>query len=408
MKKKVIIIILFILILLLIPIPFKLRDGGSTEYRAILYSVTKYNRLSEIVDDGTTKYISGTEIKVLGFEVYNDIVESLEGEDNSKIEDLSGEISTVLTLEDEIQADTIWCGTFQLIWNDLKNDLAKQDIVFSPQLEVVENLNKETFTIDDISEESYYKKIGTPSIELKEEIENAIKEKFNETSNILDDFDWENARPEDYFLYVMLKKEFEFETEFEELENGKFGKYDDIEFFGIETDETGSLRSQVQVLYYESKDDFAIKLKTKQNDEVILCKNPEGNTFNEIYQNILTKQSEYDGEDYLQEGELLKIPNIKIDEKNEITEVENKSFLFSNGDEYKISKALQTIEFELDRKGGRITSEAGMMVQKQSIEFEPEEKREFFIDNTFAIFLVEEEKDTPYFAGFINDITKFQ
>ena len=354
MKKKVIIIILIILILLLIPIPFKLRDGGSTEYRAILYSVTKYNRLSEIGDDGTTKYISGTEIKVLGFEVYNDVVESIEGEDNSKIEDSSGKISTVLTLEDEIQADTIWCGTFQLIWNDLKNDLAKQDIVFSPQLEVVENLNKGTFTVDDISEESYYKKIGTPSIELKEEIENAIKEKFNETSNILDDFDWENARPEDYFLYVMLKKEFEFETEFEELENGKFGEYDDIEFFGIETDETGSLRGQVQVLYYDSKDDFAIKLKTKQNDEVILCKNPEGNTFNEIYQNILTKQSEYDGEDYLQEGEPLKIPNIKIDEKNEITEVENKSFLFSNGDEYKISKALQTIEFELDRKGGRI------------------------------------------------------
>ena len=408
MKKKVIIIILIILILLLIPIPFKLRDGGSTEYRAILYSVTKYNRLSEIGDDGTTKYISGTEIKVLGFEIYNDVVETIEGEDNSKIEDSSGKISTVLTLEDEIQADTIWCGTFQLIWNDLKNDLAKQDIVFSPQLEVAENLNKGTFTVDDISEEFYYKKIGIPSIELKEEIEKAIKEKFNETSNILDDFDWENARPEDYFLYVMLKKEFEFETEFEEFENGKFGEYDDIEFFGIETDETGSLRGQVQVLYYDSKDDFAIKLKTKQNDEVILCKNPEGNTFNEIYQNILTKQSKYDGEDYLQEGELLKIPNIKIDEKNEITEVENKSFLFSNGDEYKISKALQTIEFELDRKGGRITSEAGMMVQRQSIEFEPEEKREFFIDNTFAIFLIEEEKDTPYFAGLINDITKFQ
>ena len=55
-------------------------------------------------------------------------------------------ITTVLTLEDEITDNTIWCGTFQLIWNDLKNDLAKQDIVFNPQLKVVENLNKETFT----------------------------------------------------------------------------------------------------------------------------------------------------------------------------------------------------------------------------------------------------------------------
>ena len=123
-------------------------------------------------------------------------------------------INTVLSLEDEIKEDSIWCGTFQLIWNDLKNDLAKQYIVFVLQLKVAENLNKETFTIDDISEEYYYKKIGNPSLKLKEEIEKAIKKKFNETSDILDDFDWEGKTPEDYFLYVMLKKEFEFEKGF--------------------------------------------------------------------------------------------------------------------------------------------------------------------------------------------------
>ena len=61
-------------------------------------------------------------------------------------------ITTALTLEDEIGDNTIWCGTFQLIWNDLKNDLAKQDIVFDPQLQVVENLNQETFTTNDLSE----------------------------------------------------------------------------------------------------------------------------------------------------------------------------------------------------------------------------------------------------------------
>ena len=30
------------------------------------------------------------------------------------------------------------------------------------------------------------------------------------------------------------------------------------------------------------------------------------------------------------------------------------------------------------------------------------------IDDTFAIFLIEDDKDTPYFAGKITDITKFQ
>ena len=49
-----------------------------------------------------------------------------------------------------------------------------------------------------------------------------------------------------------------------------------------------------------------------------------------------------------------------------------------------------------------------MMVQKQSMEYEPEEKREFFLDDTFALFLIESGKDTPYFAALIDDITKFQ
>ena len=37
-----------------------------------------------------------------------------------------------------------------------------------------------------------------------------------------------------------------------------------------------------------------------------------------------------------------------------------------------------------------------------------DEIREFAIDDTFAIFLKEEGKDNPYFAGKISDITKFQ
>lgn len=317
-------------------------------------------------------------------------------------------ITTALTLEDEIAEDTIWCGTFQLIWNDLKNDLAKQDIVFTPQLQVVENLNKETFTTNDLSEEYYYKKIGTPSIELKEEIEKAIKDKFNETSDILDDFDWENRDPKDYFLYVMLKKEFQFEKAFEEFDNGKFADYDNVSYFGIKADsESDELRKQVKVLYYNSIDNFAIKLETKQEDEVILCKNPKGNTFNEIYENISKQESEYKGKNTIQEGEILKVPNIKIKEKNEFTELENKPFYFSNGDSYVIEKAIQTIEFELDRTGGKIKSEAGMMLDKATAIID-DEIREFVIDDTFAIFLKEEGKEKPYFAGKISDITKFQ
>ena len=71
-----------------------------------------------------------------------------------------------------------------------------------------------------------------------------------------------------------------------------------------------------------------------------------------------------------------------------------------------IDKAIQTIQFELDKTGGKIKSEAGMSVEMSVIL--PEKIREFSLDNTFAIFLIEYGKDNPYFAGKISDITKFQ
>ena len=319
-------------------------------------------------------------------------------------------ITTTLTLEDEIQDNTIWCGTFQLIWNDLKNDLAKQDIVFieQPNLQVVKNLNKETFTTKDLTDKYYYKKIGAPTKELKEEIEKEIKNKFNETSDILNDFEWVLKSPKDYFLYTMLKKEFQFEKAFEELEKGKFGNYEDISYFGIKKDsENDELRNQVEVLYYTSKEDFAIKLKTKQEDEIILCKNPEGKTFNQILENITNKSYAYEGSHRIKEREILQKPNIKVNEKTEFKELQDKSFWFSDGQSYHIEKAIQTIQFELDKTGGKIKSEAGMMVRKDALVM-PTEIREFVINDTFAIFLQEEGKDNPYFAGKINDITKFR
>lgn len=324
----------------------------------------------------------------------------------------SAEINFALTLEDNVGQDTAWCGTFQLIWNDLKNDLAKQDIIFmqEPDLQVVKNLNKETFKTEDISENSYYKVYGNPTLELKEQIEKAIKEKFNEESEILDDFSWGSNNPKDYFLYCMLKKEFEFPVAFKELEDGEFanGKYSKINYFGLEKDAEEELRSQVEVLYYNSPSQFAVKLKTKQNDEIILARGEEGNTFQEIYNNINTNSENYEGIKEFTEKDELKIPNIDFKQKTEFTELEQKEFSFANGDVYIIEKALQTIDFELDKEGGKIKSEAGIMTKEMAIATDEIEERKFNFDDEFVIFLKENDKEKPYFAASISDITKFQ
>ena len=70
MKKKKIILILIIIILMLIPIPTKLKDGTSTEYKALLYSITKYHMINQ---DSIKGYDDGFKIKILGITIYDNI-----------------------------------------------------------------------------------------------------------------------------------------------------------------------------------------------------------------------------------------------------------------------------------------------------------------------------------------------
>lgn len=338
-------------------------------------------------------------------------INRVDGGNNTSGSQQTDEIQFALTMDNKIDKDIVWCGTFQLIWNDLKNDLAKQDIVFNkyPDMEVVKNLNKGTFSTKDISENSYYKIYGHPTNELKNQIENAIKEKFNETSDILDDFEWDDSNSSDYMLYCMLKKEFKFPVAFKTLEKGKFAnKYDDIEYFGLEKNSEEQIRGQVEILYYKNDDEFVVKLKTEQNDEVILAKGIDGNTFNEIYNNIVENEKKYDGDRTFTASDELKVPKLDFDEKRRLKEVENKAFSFSDGTTYKIGTALQTIEFELDEEGGKIKSEAGMSAEMTAMLPEEVKERKFYLDDKFIIFLKETDKDVPYFSAIINDITKFE
>lgn len=70
MKKKVILTaIILIAIILLFPIPMRLKDGGSIEYKALLYKITDYHKLAPVESD--TGYIDGIGIEIFGVEIFN-------------------------------------------------------------------------------------------------------------------------------------------------------------------------------------------------------------------------------------------------------------------------------------------------------------------------------------------------
>ena len=68
MKKLLAGICIILALVLLIPVPLRLKDGGSVEYRAVLYSVTDVHRLAPELESG---YLEGTVIEILGIEVFN-------------------------------------------------------------------------------------------------------------------------------------------------------------------------------------------------------------------------------------------------------------------------------------------------------------------------------------------------
>ena len=93
-------------------------------------------------------------------------------------------------------------------------------------------------------------------------------------------------------------------------------------------------------------------------------------------------------------------------ENVEYVELENKEIKTLDGI-YMIDKAIQSIKFSLDEKGGKVKSEAGMDVKFETSVLE-NKSRYFYVNDTFALFLKESNKDKPYFALRVDDISKFQ
>ena len=75
MKKKAILIISVLLaIFLLFPIPLRLRDGGTVQYKAILYTVSDVHSLAIIEEQEAGKeFNEGIIIEILGFEIVNNV-----------------------------------------------------------------------------------------------------------------------------------------------------------------------------------------------------------------------------------------------------------------------------------------------------------------------------------------------
>lgn len=294
----------------------------------------------------------------------------------------------------------IWVGTFQLVWNELTDKIVKAPVKFLDfDSQMANNLNQKQFKKSNLNEKSYYVKSGIVSPALKTEIEKNIKSKFHETSDILKMFDF-TYNPEKIFVYAMLKKDFRFTNAFDKLATGNFGNSQEkVKYFGINDNSNQKLYKNVNVLFYNDDNDFAVKLYTKGKDEVLLYRTNDDKTFDKYYAELNDKTAKYSGDKNFVKNDTLTIPDIKLYQETSFNELEGHQIVGTN---MQIDKTIETVDFRMNNKGVKLKSEAAIMLRCMSLA--PREGRDFTFNNNFVLFLIEKNQNTPYYAMKVSDV----
>ena len=236
---------------------------------------------------------------------------------------------------DEKTKNNLWAGTFDLVWKELEEILGRK-IELEENVEMANQLNESEFSKKMLSKEDY-------QIEVKEENDGG------------------------YNIIATLNKDLNFLVPFSNLsdaESRSFGHGEEyVKWFGINNAGEEKLRQNVEILFYNkpsnlqwfdtygkneqnnSKYDntFAVKLKTKEGDEIIIYRTDDKKTFKEYYNDIKIKTNKYNGKKKLQKNEEVIIPFVKVDGTVSYDELKGKTIKNTNG--MYISTAAQNVKF---------------------------------------------------------------
>lgn len=274
---------------------------------------------------------------------------------------------------DENTINNLWVGTLDLAWKELENKLEMDKIDLQDgNLPVVDDLNSSTFTKDMLDSNDY---------------------------SIL----VERTETQGYKIDTSLNKELNFAIPFDnfsDMYEWKFGDSEEIiKYFGINNASSEEMNKNVEILFFNREnensarsDDFAIKLKTKEGDEIILYRTNENKNFDEYYKDIQNKASSYTGsKEFLEEDEL-RVPFVRVNGMIAHNELYGKFIKDTN---MFFTDVIQNVNFNLNDKGCNLSSEVTLVTEVSGIGMEP---RFCYFDDQFVIFMKEANSDQPYFA----------
>ena len=275
---------------------------------------------------------------------------------------------------DEKTINNLWVGTIDLAWKELENQLGKERIDLEDgNLPIVDDLNSSTFTKDMLDSNDY-------NITVERTITNGYK------------------------IDTSLNKELHFLEVFDNFSNDytwTFGDSEEfIKYFGINNASSEEINKNIEVLFFNRNDDnsamsddFAIKLKTQEGDEIILYRTNENKNFDEYYKDIQEKTNAYTENREFAEDDELRIPYVRVNGMIAHNELYSKYIKDTNG--LYFTDVIQNVNFYLNEKGCNLSSQVTMVTEYLGIS---EDARYCYFNDQFVIFMKEANSSQPYFA----------
>jgi hypothetical protein len=283
----------------------------------------------------------------------------------------------VSTLDAPIPEDknVIWCATFQMAWDRLKNNVIGEPIQVANAEAVAERLNKAEVTDDDLPDGSYYAAAGFTKDGIAEKMRREMQERFQKEP--IDLNDKESAILAYAYLRASVPFTFPFFDNDEEFHfTDGHGQKTRVSSFGLRWKDDSKyfdLRKQVDILYLRRKNEgdqpseFALDLcRDSKPNQVILACIPRNGTVLGTLKNLEQKIAEgrpVERERHLAPNSTLLVPNLNWEISHHFAELEgaDKQLLNAKFSGLYLTTALETIDFRLDRSGVELQSESKLV-----------------------------------------------
>jgi hypothetical protein len=304
--------------------------------------------------------------------------------------------------------NVVWCASFPMAWDRLKQDVVHEPIRVANAEAVAGRLNKAAVNGSDLPDGSYYAAAGLEKDGIAERIRREMRERFQKEPTDL------NNKSAAILAYSYLRAAvpftlpfFENDEKFQFTDGG--GKKTKVSSFGLRPKDESDyreLRNQVEILYVRPRDEWQPKefvldlCRDSQPNQVLVVYLPKKATLSEMLNDMKTKIAENrpdESDRRLGSNSDLLIPALNFKVSHHFTELEgpDKRLLNAGFRELWLDSAIQAIDFRLDRSGVELEAKSHAVFSA----IQPA----FVLDHPFLIVVKKRGAEHPFFAMWVDN-----